>query len=155
TDYNDKLPVCEPPGEASWAWDLPSSTGDAMLGSGCQKKMFYCPSTAPKFSDLQDFTETGAGNNLWDFSPTFHVIGYVMALSGSLSRLEVTNQNRTLGAETVTFPGGQTVTVQPSDRVLTADVIISTACGLPGAAHPENNYTSVDGGFKQNGATYP
>ena len=69
--------------------------------------------------------------------------------------LDATNQNRTLSAETVTFPGGQTVTIQPSDRVLTADVILSTARGLPGPAHPENNYTSVDGGFKQNGVTYP
>jgi prepilin-type N-terminal cleavage/methylation domain-containing protein len=159
TDYSDKLPVCEPPGGAAWAWDLPRSTGDAMLASGCQKKTFYCPSTAPKFTDLQDFTEQGAGNNLWDFNMDpnsgFHVMGYVVALSGSLSMLDVTNQNRTLGAESVKFPGGQMVTVQPVDRVLTADVIVSTARGLPGAAHPENNYTSVDGGFKQNGVTYP
>jgi len=158
TDYSDKLPVLEPPGGASWAWDLPISTGDAMLASGCQKKTFYCPSTAPKFTDLQNFTEQGAGNNLWDFNMDpnsgIHVMGYVIALSGSLSKLDATNQNRTLAAESVTFPGGQMVTVQPVDRVLTADVILSTARGLPGAAHPENNYTSVDGGFQQNGVTY-
>ncbi len=159
TDYSDKLPVDEPPGGAAWAWDLPKSTGDAMLISGCQKKTFYCPSTAPKFTDLQNFTEQGAGNNLWDFNTDpnsgFHVMGYVIALSGSLCKLDATNQNRTLSAEAITFPGRPTVTVQPVDRVLTADVIISTARGLPGAAHPENNYTSVDGGFRQNGATYP
>ncbi len=159
TDYNDKLPVCEPPGGAGWAWDLPKSTGDAMLASGCQKKTFYCPSTAPKFTDLQNFTATGAGNNLWDFNTDpnsgFHVMGYVAALSGSLSRLDPTNQNRTLQAESITFPGGLTTMVSPSERVLTADVIISAARGLPGVAHPENNYTSVDGGFKQNGKTYP
>jgi hypothetical protein len=83
-----------------------------------------------------------------------HVMGYVIALSGSLAKLDATNQNRTLSAESVTFPGGQMVTVQPVDRVLTADVILSTARGLPGAAHQENNYTSVDGGFQQNGVTY-
>ena len=154
-DYTDKLPVCEPPGAASWAWDMPSSTGDAMLSSGCQKKTFYCPSTAPKFTDWQNFNEPGAGNNLWDFSPTFHVMGYVVALSGSLSMLDATNQNRTMGAETVKFPGGQTVAVQPVDRVLTADVILSSGSSLPGPAHPENNYVSVVGGFKQNGVTYP
>ncbi len=153
-DYNDKLPICEPPGAAAWAWDLPSSTGDAMLNSGCKKKTFYCPSTAPKFTDWQNFNEPGAGNNLWDFSSTFHVMGYVLALSGSLSKLDATNQNRTMGTESVKLASGQLVAVQPVDRVLTADVIISTGRTLPGPAHPENNYTSVDGGFKQSGQTY-
>lgn len=153
-DNRDKLPVDEPPGAASWAWDLPSSTGDAMLASGCQKKTFYCPSLAPKFTDWQNFAEPGTGNNLWDFSPTFHVMGYVLALSGSLCQLDRTNQNRTLQAEAITLPSG-VVTVGPSDRVLTADVILSTGNALPGATHPQNNYTSVDGGFMQGGGTYP
>ena len=153
-DFNDKLPVFEPPGGASWAWDLPSSTGQAMLASGCQKKTFYCPSTAPKFTDWQNFNEPGVGNNLWDFSASYHVMGYVAALSGSLSKLDATNQNRTLGAESVKFSNGQTVVVPSVDRALTADVIISTGRNLSGPAHPENDYTSVDGGFKQSGRTY-
>jgi hypothetical protein len=83
-------------------------------------------------------------------------MGYVVALSGSLSKLDKTNQNTTLAAESVTFPSGATAMVQPVDRVLSADVIISTGNTLPGPAHPENNYTSVNtGGFKQNGAIYP
>ncbi len=154
-DFRDKLPVDEPPGGAGWAWDLPTSTGDSMLASGCQKKTFYCPSLAPRFTDWQNFNEPGAGNNLWDFSPTFHVMGYVLALSGSLSKLDPTNQNTTLMAECVTFPNGQTVSVATADRVLLADVILSTGGALPGPCHPENNYTSVDGGFRQNGQTYP
>lgn len=154
-DNQDKLPVDEPPGAASWAWDLPTSTGDAMLSSGCQKKTFYCPSLAPKFTDWQNFQEPGSGNNLWDFSPTFHVMGYVVALSGSLCRLDVTNQNRTLQAESVKFPNGTTVNVGPSDRVLTADVIISAASTLPGATSPANNYTAIDGGYRQGGTGYP
>jgi prepilin-type N-terminal cleavage/methylation domain-containing protein len=159
SDFKDKLPVDEPPGGAAWAWDLPMSAGDAMLSSGCQKKTFYCPSTAPKFTDWQNFSESGAGNNLWDFNPDpnsgLHVMGYVLALSGTLSRLDKTNQNKTLLAETVTFPTGATPIIGPADRVITADVIISTGNTLPAASNPQDNFIAVDGGFRQNGQVYP
>jgi len=154
SDFKDKLPTLEPPGGASWAWDLPTSTADAMLGSGCQKKTFYCPSMAPKFTDWENFSEPGTGNNLWDFNSTYHVIGYTLALSGSLCKLDVTNQNQTLGVESQRLNTGKIVNYQPVDRVLTADVVLSTGNKLPGWAHPENDYTSVDGQFKQNGTTY-
>ena len=154
-DYRDKLPVDEPPGGASWAWDLPTSTGDAMLSSGCQKKTFYCPSMAPRFTDVQNFQKPGNGNNLWDFSTTYHVVGYVLAFSGSLSKLDKTNQNTTILPEPITIVGRTSPAISPSDRELLADVIISTGSALPGARNPGNNYTSVDGGFKQNGVTYP
>jgi prepilin-type N-terminal cleavage/methylation domain-containing protein len=157
-DNSDKLPKLEPPGGASWAWDLPTGVADSMLTTiGGQKKVFYCPSMAPKFTDWQNFNEPGSGNNLWDFSPgNVRVIGYVMALSGSLCKLNTTNQNTTLNAEAITMTGtGATFTVSPSERVLTADIVISSGATLPGNKHPENNYTSVDGGFTQNGKTYP
>jgi len=154
-DYRDRLPVDEPPGGAGWAWDLPTSTTDAMLSSGCQKKTFYCPSTAPRFTDWQNFTEPGAGNNLWDFSTTFHVIGYVLAFSGPLSKLDKTNQNTTLQAESITIAGQTSPAISPSDRELLADVIISTGSTLPGPSNPGNNYTSVNGGYNQKGVPYP
>src|SRR5690349_20919198 len=50
SDFRDKLPVDEPPGGASWAWDLPVSAAESFLSSGCKKKTFYCPSTSPKFT---------------------------------------------------------------------------------------------------------
>ncbi len=159
SDARDKLPVDEAPGGAAWAWDLPLSAGDAFLNSGCKKKTFYCPSTSPRFTDLQNFEKPGSGNNLWDFNtdPNYglHVMGMVIALSGSLCKLDPTNQNKTLGPESMTFPNGNSVVVGPSDRVITADVIISTGNTLPGYNHPQNNYTEVDGGFMQNGKTYP
>jgi prepilin-type N-terminal cleavage/methylation domain-containing protein len=158
SDFKDKLPVDEPPGGAAWAWDLPISAGDAFLNSGCKKKTFYCPSTSPKFTDWQNFNEPGAGNNLWDFNPDpnsgLHVMGTVIALSGTLCRLDPTNQNKTLLGETIKFPSGTTVLVGPSDRVVTADVVISAGSALPGPSHPENNYTTIDGGFRQNGQVY-
>lgn len=154
-DSQDKLPVDEPPGGASWAWDLPLNTGNILLSSGCQKKNFYCPSTTPKFSDWQNFQQSGTGNNLWDFDPTFHVMGYVMALSGPLCKLDRTNQNRTLQAEAITMSSGQTVTIGPTERVLVADVVLSTGNAQPGNTHPQNNYTSVPGWFQQGGTIYP
>ena len=154
-DYRDKLPVDEPPGGAGWAWDLPMSTGDAMLSSGCQKKTFYCPSTAPRFTDWQNFNEPGAGNNLWDFATTFHVTGYVLAFSGSLSKLDKTNQNTTLQPETITIAGQISPAISPTDRVLLADVIISNQAAQPGSSNPANGYTTVYGGYQQNGAQYP
>ena len=153
-DFKDKLPVYEPPGSAGWAWDLPGSTGDAMLSYGCQKKTFYCPSLIPRFTDWQNFLEPGVGNNLWDFQDDRHVMGYVMAFSGSLSKLDKTNQNATILPESITLATSASVVIQPVDREMTADVIISSGNATPGLAHPENNYTSVQGGFKQNGAFY-
>jgi hypothetical protein len=156
-DSNDKRPKLEPPGGAAWAWDLPMSAGDARLSSGCQKKIFYCPSTAPKFTDSQNFANPGNGKNLWDFNMDpnggYHVMGCILALSGSLRKIHPTNQDTTLNAETITY-GGQTYVVGPSERVVTADAIISASAALPGCSHPENNYTDVAGGFKQNGAEY-
>lgn len=161
-DNKDKLPAYEPPGGAGWAWDLPMSAGDAMLATGCQKKTFYCPSIAPKFTDWEDFQEPGNGNNLWDFntnvSTGYHVLGYVMAFSGSLSKLYSTNQNRTLLPETVTGTGplGSFSTFVPAtERVLMADVVISTGSATPGINNPGNNYSAVPGGFMQNGVKYP
>lgn len=161
-DNKDKLPAYEPPGGAGWAWDLPMSVGDAMLASGCQKKTFYCPSLAPKFTDWEDFQEPGAGNNLWDYNTDpntgYHVLGCVMAFSGSLSKLYSTNQNRTILPEAITISGplGSTsVMIPPTDRVMTSDVILSVNNATPGYNNLNNNYTTVPGGFKQNGQIYP
>jgi prepilin-type N-terminal cleavage/methylation domain-containing protein len=159
-DNNDKLPVLQPPGSAAWAWDVPISVADTMLSAmGNQKKVFYCPSTAPKFTDWQNFQEPGNGNTLWNFNPDpstgLRIIGYVLALSGSQCKLYPTNQNTKLDNQQLTIGGMTFQTGPPTDRVLTADVIISESPTTPGPAHPENNFTSIDGGFQQNGQAYP
>src|ERR1043165_7140639 len=136
-DFNDKLPVLA--GSASWAWDLPDPAAQLMLSSGLTKKSFYCPSTQPKFTDNENWagrpgvTPTyGAGaDNLWNFGqaaavPTtndFHVIGYAFAFSGAASKLNATNQNKTLQAESISMPAGS-LRVPVSERVLVADCII-------------------------------
>ena len=162
TESKDKLPVLV--GDANWVWDLPDPAAQVMLSSGLQKKTFYCPSTAPRFDDGINFANPGMGPNstLWNFDvnatpplPTdFHVIGYALALSGTASILDPTNQNTTLQAERITM-AGQSMLIPVSERVLFADAIVSIGDTTPGFTHPENNYVSIPGGFQQKGVTYP
>jgi prepilin-type N-terminal cleavage/methylation domain-containing protein len=164
TDSRDKLPVMT--GNANWAWDLPDPAAQIMLSSGITKKAFYCPGTVPRFTDKQNFDGPGIGasSTLWNFGVTanppatadFHIVGYALAFSGPASRLDATNQNTTLQPGSIRFPSlGTSITVQPADRVLIADCTISVDAYLPGYANPRNNYSSVSGGFQQNGLVYP
>ena len=156
-DNADKLPTLEPPGSASWAWDLPNGIADSMLlDVAGQKKTFYCPTTAPRFTDWEDFEEPGLGNSLWNFATGTRIAGYVFALSGSQSKLDPTNQNVKLEDQILTIGGVTFRTGSPSLRVLTADVILSSGTNLPGYASAANNYTKVTGGFTQPGkGKYP
>ncbi len=150
----DKLPVLTGGGSA-WCWDIPNGAIDVMMRSGLTKKTFYCPSTAPRFTDVQNWA--GPGNTLWDFSRSFHITGYAFAFSGSDSILTSTNQNQTLQSESLAnFPvPGQSTLYGPAERVLVADVVISGGSTMPGYQHPEDNFTSVSGGYTYNGVTYP
>jgi hypothetical protein len=164
--YNDKLPVLTSTGGPAWVWDMPDSAAQLLLKSGMDKSTFYCPGTAPKFTDLQNWAgpnpsglTTGANSTLWGFGMTqttpFHVVGYAFAFSGS-DILNRTNWNRTLQPETITDSVmGTTVTYGVSDRILVADAILSTGSVQPGYAHPENQYASIPGGFMWNGVVYP
>ena len=163
--FNDRLPVLAG-GGASWCWDIPATATTPMLRSGLTKKTFFCPSTAPKFADLQNWVGTdGKGTgSLWNFSAPvvnpnntgFNIVGYAFAFSGSDSKLNATNQNSTLQVESVpNFPAnGTSTTFGTSDRVLLADVAISTGSDTSGGGgyqHPENNYNNVGGGFAWGG----
>jgi len=162
SDSRDKLPVVT--GTAHWAWDLPDPAAQSMLSSGVTKKTFYCPGTAPRFSDQQNWAGPGLGANstLWNFGVTatppltsdFHIVGYALAFSGPASKLNITNQNTSLQQETISI-SGRTVGFPVSERVVIADCTISDGSAMPGTLHPENNYTSIAGGFTQNGLTYP
>ncbi|MGA2853036.1 MAG: prepilin-type N-terminal cleavage/methylation domain-containing protein [Verrucomicrobiota bacterium] len=152
-DNGDRLPVLSGFG-SNWPWDLPVDVANTLLNYGAQTNTFYCPGTAPRFTDSQNWS--GPGTTLWNFgawgSYPFHVIGYSLAFSGSSSLLNPTNQNTTIQPEAIpNFPSPGISTIYPaSERILVADAIISTGSALPGYAHPENNYTSIQGGF-----TYP
>jgi len=148
-DNGNRLPVLSGFG-SNWPWDLPVNVANALLNCGAQTNTFYCPGTAPRFTDIQNWSgPSSPGSTLWGFSTTFHIIGYSLAFSGSSSSLNRTNQNTTIQPEAVAnFPSpGMSTTYRASERVLVADAILSVGNRLPGYAHPENNYTSIAGGF--------
>ena len=153
-DSDSKLPI----GSDGWPWELPPTMTGEMLSYGLHKRDFYCPSTAPQFTDWENFLAPGVDPyvgkpaNLWDyFSDGYHITGYVYALSGG--ELSSSNQNTTLLAEPIkTGPFTISPTLPPppnSERVLVADSIISQ----PGQNNPTRrltggyNYTDITGGF--------
>jgi len=158
--FGDKLPVLiQGPGTGpAWCWDIPTYATSLMLKSGLTKKCFFCPSTAPKFTDTQNWlgTDGNGTGSLWNygigFATPFNIVGYAFAFSGNASKLASTNQNATLQGENIQDPTtGASMYYGPAARVLLADVAISTGQTLPGYANPGNNYTSVAGGFAWNG----
>jgi prepilin-type N-terminal cleavage/methylation domain-containing protein len=165
-DFKDRLPVFTPNSGAAWAWDLPNAPAESMLEAGMTKKSLYDPGAEPRFTDKQNWDTPGVGNCLWNFNNInvggttgFHIVGYALAINEdpdgvNLGLLDPTNQNKTLQAEGITM-AGKSVTINVSDRVLIADAILSVSGAQPGYANPGNNYTSISGGFMQNGQVYP
>lgn len=161
-ENGDKVPS-ETDGVTAWPWDMPWDAGNLVLSAvGGSPKIFYCPSTAPRFTDWQNWQEPGNGNSLWNYSTgSTHITGYVFAFWGKQSLLYWTNQNLTMNREqTMTFqtPTGRYQENGPvvgtSDRVIGADTVLSAAGTMPGYTH-NNNYVNITGGFKQNGVIYP
>lgn len=153
TDNRDKLPEIASPG-GGWAWDLPNAPGDLMLQSGLQKKTFYCPGTSPRFHDAVNFGNAFP-SSLWNFTTTFHVIGYVMAFTGPVANrasfnLVTTNQNTTMMSESIQVNAAVTLPPPAStDRPLIADATISeNKAGTAANPQPAGSFTSVEGGFE-------
>ncbi|HWC59222.1 MAG TPA: prepilin-type N-terminal cleavage/methylation domain-containing protein [Verrucomicrobiae bacterium] len=147
-DNQEKLPTLDVYG--SWCWDIPSTATSQMLNSGCSKKTFYCPSTAPRFTDAENWANQ---NSLWNFGGgNFNITGYAFALGGSSSKVDKQYQNYKLLSELHTN-GPIVTTDNPSDSEVVADVMISTGNTLP--ASGADNFTAIYGGFTQNGVAYP
>lgn len=156
-EFKDRLPVLTAASGAAWSWDLQNSAAEIMLNSGLTKKALYDPGTEPKYTDKENWNTPGVGNCLWNFNNErvggdtgFHIVGYSLAFSGPSSLLSLTNQNTKLQPEAL---GG--ISVPVAERVLIADAIISASATLPGFSNPGNNYSSINGGFQQNGKVYP
>jgi prepilin-type N-terminal cleavage/methylation domain-containing protein len=155
-DSKDKLPMF-PNGVGAWAWDLPVDVTDQMLASGMQPKTFYCPGTAPRFTDSDNFlgfNRPPAPNySLWTFgAPSFRVAGYLFAFSGGVL-LKEENKNTTIQSELVGPANGVKTNVPNTDRVLIADATISenTVDIVAGAG----SFTDVYGGYAPNGVAKP
>jgi len=146
-DNGNRLPVLS--GSAAWAWDLPVGAASGLLASGATTNAFYCPGTAPRFTDQDNWIASGM-SSFWNFgAPNFRIVGYAFAFSGATSVLNSTNQNSTMLPETIKIGSTPVPAPAASERVLVADATISAYATLPGYAHPENNYTAISGGFSK------
>lgn len=152
TDNNDKLPVLD--GAAAWPWDIPTNAASLMLAEmGGQKKSFYCPSTKPEFSDLENFQDPTPGRNLWDWNPGFRIVGYTFALSGPASMLTSSNRNTRLQPEGIRIQGGpfDPVTTLPapsnSERELVTDIILTAGGNNNPNQRMTYSYRGIGGGF--------
>jgi prepilin-type N-terminal cleavage/methylation domain-containing protein len=148
-DNRDFLP--ELVGTANWCWDIPVPAATAMLNSGCTKKTFYCPSTAPRFTDAENFANQ---NSLWNYGPNvgsqFNISGYAFAFWGSACKVDSLYQNTKILAEMhmSTTPTIRNILDDVSTRELIADVMISERNSLPATPGPAgDNFTDVVGGF--------
>jgi prepilin-type N-terminal cleavage/methylation domain-containing protein len=160
-DNSDNLPLLNlTPGGGtgpSWCWDVPSTATDAMLNNGCTKKTFYCPSTAPRFTDNENWIDT---DSLWNYGTNyatpFNITGYTFAFSGTASKLAPVYQNTKLGMESHqnnVFPFTP-IRDEVASRELIVDVVLSTGNSYP--ATGADNFDNVNiGGFMRNGAIYP
>lgn len=142
-DNKDLLPPLNIFG--SWCWDIPSTATAAMLNNGCTKKTFYCPSTAPKYTDNQNWIDA---NSLWNFGPNvgsqFNITGYAFALWGTSCKVDPQYQNtKVLAEKHVTATTNFLDDV--ASRELIADVMISTGSTLPATA--TDNFVDIAGGF--------
>jgi prepilin-type N-terminal cleavage/methylation domain-containing protein len=155
-DNRDKLPVF-PPNVGAWAWDLPVGVSDQMLASGLQKKTFYCPGTAPRFTDNDNFVGVNpppaANYSLWAFGGSnFRVVGYIFAFSGGVL-LREENKNTTILSEPVGPAPNLKTNVPNTDRVVVADATISeNPVPHPNAA---GSFVNVNGGYAPNGVQKP
>ena len=141
-DNGDSLPYLRDSG-AAWCWDIPNAAVDVMRNAGCQQKTFYCPSTAPTYTDKENYLDP-APNSLWNFSSGFHITGYTFAFSGPDSKLQARYQNAKLLMESHNT-GGATFNDNVSDRILIADVFISNNNSYP--ATPDTQFRGINGGF--------
>lgn len=153
-DNEENLPLVT--NSISWCWDMPQNTTTAMLNYGCIKKTFYCPSTAPRFTDAENFEDA---ESLWNYGGTgdngFAVVGYSFVFSGASSKILSQYQNAKISAETrksIVYPY-PTSRDDISARELIADVVLSTGTTVPVSA--SDNFDNVVGGFTRSGKTYP
>src|SRR5437867_4002196 len=141
-DNKDRLPSI---GQGFWAWDLPWAVGDTFYQSGTPWTSLYCPGTAPRFSEQDNF-------RLYYVFATnaYHVLGYVMTLTGTPT-LTPTNYNPTIIPHEIPYAGILLPAPSPSERVLAADATLSLRNDEANRAG--NEYVMVPGGYRDTTGT--
>ena len=121
-----------------WPWDVPWAMGEALTNYGPSWKVFYCPGTAPRFDDADNFA-------LFNYSPPgYRVFGYALTLPGT-PILSITNVNSSLMPPTVQ----NAPATRASTRVLLADATISAPGQNNFNLRYSYNWTQIQTGFPQ------
>jgi prepilin-type processing-associated H-X9-DG protein len=114
-----------------------------MLSQGTLWKTFYCPGTAWRFSERNNYA-------LWSSFATnyFHVIDYALTLH-YLPALNETNKNRKIIPQAITMGSFTLPPPSASDRVLAADATLrhGGTINADGTAGPGQPWTIILGGF--------
>ena len=140
-ENRDNLPSHPAPPVGFWAWDLPWDVGTTMNQAGTQYKIYYCPGTAPRFSEADWYA-------LWNYTPnSYRVVGFAMTLPNTAT-LATSNQNTKIYPQPIQI-GPVSVLPTITDRVLVADATLS----LPGQDDEKRrntyNFVSVPGGYSK------
>lgn len=121
-DSRDRLPdVSKPPlqGPSYWAWDLPKGAVDALVASGMQRHVMYCPSAS--IQDNETLWTDWARNN------GYYVTGYGWLLPG-------------IGG---VLPKYQRVTLGGTNNTADTEVVIDATIYQDNT----NNFTRIQGGW--------
>ena len=116
----------------NWPWDMPQAVVSNLLSYGFLMGILYCHSFAKQ-----------NGDDLWNFTSGFIVLGYAFASKGS-ARVTATNVFEKLQQKVVHNQNGY-YTISVSEGIFAA-VTLSIENSMKDRAR--NNYTQVDGGRK-------
>jgi prepilin-type N-terminal cleavage/methylation domain-containing protein/prepilin-type processing-associated H-X9-DG protein len=133
-----------------WAWDIPGYAAQAMLGSGCTWKLFFCPDLLNRFSESNEFQLFWQ----WEGGPSVNpgaaaISQYAFTLPGSSGYTAAdaldgcfTNVNDKLEAHPASWKwADSTVSFGAlSGRVLAADPVIRITEGT-------TTWTDIQGSF--------
>ncbi len=140
TENNDRLPTLP---SGSWGWDVPWPIGPALDRYGMNWRLWYCPGTAPRFTDTDNY-------RLYNFVPNggYRVLGYALTFPG-VSGLIATNINATLTPQAVQNGPASLPPPFPSKRVLVSDANLTAS----GQSNPNlkatYNWTEIAGGYSK------
>jgi prepilin-type N-terminal cleavage/methylation domain-containing protein/prepilin-type processing-associated H-X9-DG protein len=142
-ENKDLLPEQAHDGGIYWAWDLPWNEGLNILSDGMIWRTFYCPGTAWKFADTNNY------DLFYNYAPgNIHVVGYALTLPGTAEFTQegpLTNINYKMSTPTSWAVGPSTVQYGPvSQRVVLADATLEA----------EGSWNSVEGGYTVNGRPF-
>jgi len=134
-ENNDRLPLSA----GYWAWNLSNIAADELIRYGATWQSMYCPGTAPRFSEADNFA-------LYNFTSGYHVTGYAITFAGS-NTLAPTNQNSRMTPQPIQAGFQLFVTPRASERVLLADATISDFGQNNESQRNNYNYVNISGGY--------